>query len=241
MVSQSFLAVAAVAIGLLGAEASPCRPTTVASLSETSSTVVSLPETTTLTSLAETTLTTVDVTTSTVLEETTSTTVAASTTTTEAPGCVETQILQNPGFDNGIGASPWQTESDVDANDVFSGTRALSFRFNNGGGSGSLAQNLPTLDGDYELSYRWKVVHGTNVGGGFSCSIEPKIGDSTLFGAYPYDFDGWNLDTQTWSSGGDAVTGASLSFSVTCSGEYDSLIINLDDVTLTRVCGEASR
>lgn len=95
----------AVALAILGAEASPCRPTTVTTVAAASSTIAS---DTTITSLASTATTALVETTSTALEETTSTAVAETTITTEAPACVETQVVVNPGFDDSASSiSPW--------------------------------------------------------------------------------------------------------------------------------------
>jgi hypothetical protein len=101
----------AVAFAILGAEAGPCRPTTVTSLAVASSTVAS---DTTVTTLATTVTTALAETTSTAVDETTSTAVAETTTTTEAPGCVETQVVVNPGFDDSdSNKSPWSGDGSL--------------------------------------------------------------------------------------------------------------------------------
>ncbi|KAF4438067.1 hypothetical protein FACUT_5230 [Fusarium acutatum] len=205
----------AVAFAILGAEAGPCRPTTVTSVAEASSTIAS---DTTVTTLATTATTAFLETTSTVLEETTST--AESTTTTEAPACVETQVVVNPGFD-----------------DSDSSKSPCSFVFSNGGGNAQISQTLTNLDGNYRLSYNWGVFSGVNVGAGFGCSIIPKVGDAALPGVYPDDYTGWTAESQTWGSGSNAVAQADLSLVLQCSGEYDQLTINIDDITLTKLCG----
>ncbi|KAL6921123.1 hypothetical protein ACHAP8_011137 [Fusarium lateritium] len=242
MVSRSILVVAAAAINFLGAEAGPCRPTTATSLaeSETSSVVVPVSESTTLTTLIETTPTAVAETTSTIPDEVTPTTLAASTTTSGAPNCVETQVVSNPGFDDNNDISPWTSSGSVTDNGAYSAPNAVSFGFQNGQGSNQIAQNLPTLDGDYRLSYRWSVP--TVVGlQGFGCTIQPKIGSDVLPAANPYELSSWNLESETWSSGGTSVAGVAISFQIDCSGEYDGLTILLDDVTLTRDCNDAIR
>ncbi|KAI3577493.1 beta-lactamase/transpeptidase-like protein [Fusarium oxysporum f. sp. albedinis] len=196
MVRYSILAVA---FAILGAEASPCRPTTVTSVAEASSTIAS---DTTVTTLATTATTALVETTSTVLGETTSTAVAESTTTTEAPACVETQVVVNPGFDDSdSNKSPWFGGGSLTTDGPNTAPNAISFVFSNGQGSAQLSQTLTNLDGNYRLSYNWAVVSGVNVGSGFSCSITPKVGDDTLPGAYPSEFVGWTPESQTWSSG----------------------------------------
>ncbi|OBS28335.1 hypothetical protein FPOA_02276 [Fusarium poae] len=242
MLSRSILVVAAAAISFLGAEAGPCRPTTVTSSaeSETSSTVVPVSESTTLTTLIETTSTAVAETTLTVSDEVTPTTLAASTTTSEAPNCVETQVVSNSGFDENNDLSPWASSGGVTSNGAYSAPNAASFGFQFGQGSNQIAQDLLTLDGDYKLSYRWSVptVSGLT---GFGCVIQPKIGSDALPAAYPYALSGWTPESLTWSTRGTSVEGAAISIQIDCSGEYDGLTILLDDITLTRDCGSAVR
>ncbi|KAK6723809.1 hypothetical protein SNK04_002654 [Fusarium graminearum] len=234
MVSRSILAVAAFAVSFLGAEAGPCRPTTATSLagSETSSTVISVPESTTLTTLIETTTTAV--------AEATTTSADEVTTTAEAPVCAETQVIINPGFDDNNSLSPWTGDGTRTTFSVYSEPNAADLEFENGGGSGQFAQNLPTLNGDYVLSYRWSAALAYNLGSGFSCTIQPKIGNDALTAIYPDNLSNWKLESQRWSSRGTALAGAAISFSVSCSGEYDALGIFFDDVTLTRDCGNAT-
>ncbi|KAG7420136.1 hypothetical protein Forpe1208_v003333 [Fusarium oxysporum f. sp. rapae] len=232
MVRYSILAVA---FAILGAEASPCRPATVTSVAEASSTIAS---DTTVTTLATTVTTAFSETTSTALEETTSTAVAESTTTTEAPACVETQVVVNPGFDNSDSTkSPWFGDGSLTTNGPKTAPNAISFVFTDGQGSAQISQTLSNLDGTYRLSYNWGVFSGVSVLSGFSCSITPKIGDNTLPSVYPYEFVGWTPESQIWSSGGNVVAQADLSLVLECSGEYDQLTINFDDITFTKLCG----
>ncbi|GKU04501.1 hypothetical protein FLAG1_06078 [Fusarium langsethiae] len=247
MVSRSILAVAAVAGILLGAEAGPCRPTTDTSSSienETSSTVLSVPESTTATTLIETTPTAVAETTSTILDVVTSTTLAASTTTAAAPNCVATQVVSNPGFDDSDKFSPWMNSGSafvINDNWAPSAPNVALFGFLNGQGSNQVVQNLPVLNGNYKFSYQWHVAAIAGSGSGFSCVIQPKIGNDLLDAVYPYQLNWWQSESQTWSSRGTSVAGASISISVECSGEYDQLNIYFDDITLTRVCGDEIR
>ncbi|ENH69819.1 hypothetical protein FOC1_g10009322 [Fusarium oxysporum f. sp. cubense race 1] len=224
MVRYSILAVA---FAILGAEASPCRPTTVTSVTEASSTIAS-----------DTTVTALATTVTTALVETTSTAVAETTTTTEAPACVETQVVVNPGFDDSdSNKSPWFGDGSLTTDGPNTAPNAISFVFSNGQGSAQLSQTLTNLDGNYRLSYNWAVVSGVNVGAGFSCSITPKVRGDTLPGADPSEFVGWTPESQTWSSGSEAVAQADLSFVLECFGEYDQLTINVDDITFTKLCG----
>ncbi|KAM0337698.1 hypothetical protein ACHAPU_011522 [Fusarium lateritium] len=225
MVRYSFLAVA---LAILGAEAGPCRPTSMTSLAEPSSTIES---DTTITTLAMT------VTTSAALGETTSTILAETATTTEAPACVETQVVINPGFDDsGSNKSPWVGAGSLINDGANSAPNAISFIFTDGGGSAQISQTLSNLDGTYRLSYRWGVFSGVRVGAGFSCSITPKIGDNALPAVYPDQFTGWTPESRTWSSGGNAVADVDLALVLRCFGEYDQLTINVDDITFTKLC-----
>ncbi|KAF5968667.1 hypothetical protein FCOIX_11275 [Fusarium coicis] len=224
----------AVAFAFLGAEAGPCRPTTVTSVAETSSTIAS---DTTVAVLATTATAAIVETTSTVLEEPTSTAVAKSTTTTEAPACVETQVVVNPGFDDSVSSkSPWSGDGSIITDGANSALNAISFVFYNGIGDAQISQTLNNLDGTYRLSYNWGVFSGVNCGSGFGCSIIPKVGDDVLPGVYPGDYTGWIPESQTWSSGSGAVAQADLSLVLQCSGEYDQLTINVDDITFTKLC-----
>ncbi|KAH7173267.1 uncharacterized protein B0J16DRAFT_188410 [Fusarium flagelliforme] len=246
MLRRSFLTVAAVAVGFLGAEAGPCRPTAVTSLTDASSTVLSdattvasatsLPETTSV-AVSEIAITTSAETTMETLPETTSTTLAT-TTSVQAPVCVQTQVIINPGFDDSTSDdfAPWSSNGYLGQDHSVSGPNSLAFWFYNGMGEGYLSQSLDNLNGEYMFSYRWAVFSVENMNG-FSCEITPYIGGSVLQGSYPYELTGWTPDSQRWSTGGNTVSDAELTIKIACSGEYDSLTINLEDVTLTRLCG----
>ncbi|KAJ3546897.1 hypothetical protein NM208_g1787 [Fusarium decemcellulare] len=235
-------------MGILGANAGPCRPTTVTSLTETSSVTMvessstglaetsstSLSETTT--SLVETLSTTITETSSQTLSETSSTALETSTT-SEAPSCVETQVVVNPSFDDNNGA-PWTGSGSATTEDPNSGSHAWAITFSDGYGIAEFAQTLNNLDGTYELTYFYHAASGVNIGSGFSCTITPSVGDQSLPSTYPYEVNSWMFDSQTWSSGGGPVDQEELLFSIGCFGEFDQLTIAFDDVTFTRVCGE---
>ncbi|PNP82196.1 hypothetical protein FNYG_04385 [Fusarium nygamai] len=202
MVRYSILAVA---FAILGAEAGPCRPTTVTSVAEASSTIAS-----------DTTVTT---------------------TTTEEPACVETQVVVNPGFDDSDSSkSPWFGDGSLTTDDPTTAPNAISFVFSNGVGNAHISQTLTNLDGTYRLAYKWGVFSGVSADG-FACSITPKIGDNTLRSVYPDDYIGWTPARQIWSSAGNVVAEADLSLVLECNGEYGQLTINVDDITLTKLCG----
>lgn len=98
------------------------------------------------------------------------------------------------------------------------------------------SQRLKNLNGEYTFSYKWAVSSETNLNG-FSCEITPYIGGYVLQASYPDEFRGWTPELQRWSTGGNTVSDAELTIKITCNGEFTSLTINLEDVTLTRFCG----
>ncbi|KAF5723112.1 hypothetical protein FMUND_2154 [Fusarium mundagurra] len=231
MVRYSILAVA---FAILGAEAGPCRPTTVTSVAEASSTIAS---DTTVTTLATTATTAFVESTSTALEDTTSTAVAESTTTTEEPACVETQVVVNPGFDDSDSSkSPWVGDGSLTTDGPNTAPNVISFVFSNGVGNAQISQTLTNLDGTYRLTYNWGVFSGVNADG-FACSITPKIGDNTLRSVDPDDYTGWTPSSQIWSTAGNVVAEADLSLVLECNGEFGQLTINVDDIKLTKLCG----
>ncbi|KAL2672894.1 hypothetical protein Neosp_013611 [[Neocosmospora] mangrovei] len=258
MARRSLFAVATLAFGILGANAGPCRPsTTVTSVAETS-TAVAETSTTTLdassTTVVESSSTTVVESSSTTLFETStslaessSTTVAETSTTSEAPDCDTTQIVVNPSFDDDDGA-PWTGISNIrSTEDPHSGSHNLQvqsftflrFRFTNGGiESYTFSQSLTDLTGPYRLAYYYRVADASG-SAGFSCSIVPTVGTRRFIGESPWDGGpySWTESTEVWNptSPSGHVNQATLGFGVTCSGEFDELIIAIDDVTFTEI------
>ncbi|KAL6364235.1 hypothetical protein LRP88_02152 [Fusarium phalaenopsidis] len=238
MARYSLFTLAVVAIGVLGANAGPCRPTTVMSLTETSSVATAETSSTDLAetssrSLSETTTTLAETLSTTTTE--TSSTILETSTTSEAPSCVETQVVVNPSFDDNNGA-PWTGSGSTTTNNPNSGSHAWIVNFFNGFGSADFAQTLNNLDGNYRLTYFYHAASWVNGGSGFSCTIQPKVGEQSLPSTDPYEINAWMPDSQTWSSGGEIVAETELSFGITCFGEFDQLTIAFDDVTFTRVC-----
>ncbi|RSL54019.1 hypothetical protein CEP54_010109 [Fusarium duplospermum] len=251
MARRSLFAVATLAFGILGANAGPCRPsTTVTSIAETSSTVVAETSSTTLevsstsvvesssTTVAESSSTTVVETSSTTLFETStslvessSTTIAETSTTSEAPDCEATQVLVNPSFEDNDGA-PWIGIDGLRTDeDPHTGNHNLQ--------SYTFSQSLTDLNGPYRLSYWYRIasISAWTSDPGFSCSIVPTVGSRRLNGEDPYDLGPWAEGTAVWSPSSPSghVDQATVSFTVSCYGEFDELTLAMDDITFTEI------
>ncbi|KAJ4244566.1 hypothetical protein NW762_014421 [Fusarium torreyae] len=219
MVRLSILNVAVVATFFLEAEAGLCRPaaTAVTSVTQTTSTLA-----------ADATTASID-----------ATTTLPETTTTAEPGCVETQLLVNPGFDDHVGGyAPWTgSNAFIIHRQPQAGTQAVAMIYNNGQSNarGQIKQTLTDLNGDYELSYHYRVVVA-NAGPNYTYNLEVKIGDTTDPGDLDYALDGWKSDSVFWSSAGEDVAQADVELAVTRAGEYERIQINLDSLAFTRVC-----
>jgi len=254
MARRSLFAVATLAFGILGANAGPCRPsTTVTSVAETSSTAVAETSSTTLEASSTTVVESSSATvvesssttvfeTSTSLAESSSTTVAETSTTSEAPDCDTTQIVVNPSFDDDDGA-PWTGISNLrSTQDPHSGSHNLRLRFTSGGiESYTFSQSLTDLTGPYRLSYYYRVAGLSTWSGsaGFACQLVPSVGTRRFNGESPYDGGpySWTEATEVWTptSPSGHVNQATVSFAVSCGGEFDELIIAIDDVTFTEI------
>ncbi|KAF5230719.1 hypothetical protein FANTH_13711 [Fusarium anthophilum] len=211
MVRFNLLNVAVIAAFLAGAEAGLCRPSTTA-----------------VTSAAVTTTTLID-----------ATTTLAATTTTAVPGCVETQLLANPGFDDSdTSYTPWTGSAFIIQDSPQAGSQAVAIIYNNGqsNSKASMKQTLTNLNGDYEFSYYYKVAVA-RTGLSPRCSLQVKIGDDTTV---PSNIDlvvgDWKSGSVSWSTAAETVAQADVELSITCSGDYDRIQINLDSFAFTRVC-----
>ncbi|KAF5687087.1 hypothetical protein FCIRC_2475 [Fusarium circinatum] len=167
------------------------------------------------------------------------TTTLAATTTTAVPGCVETQLLVNPGFDDSTtGITLWTGTVFIITQGPQAGNQALANIWNNGQSNnrGYMKQTLTNLHGDYEFSYYYQVAV-TRIGPSSRCSLQVKIGDDTTV---PLNVDlivgDWESGSVSWSSAGETVAQADVELSITCTGDYDRIQINLDSFAFTRVC-----
>ncbi|KAF4943663.1 hypothetical protein FSARC_14861 [Fusarium sarcochroum] len=186
-------------------------------------------------------------TTTTILEETTS---AETTTTTKAPvivvppPCTETQVIVNPGFNDNAEATPWVLGEGVtvSSQNPRSDPYFLATTFTRGGsGSRSFSQTLHNVGPqNYRLEYYISMNTAIN-GRGFSCSATPSINGEQLAQSPsvgdngPY---GFRQAVAFWStpSATQNVDEAELIITVSCTGSYDTVIITVDDVSLTRQC-----
>ncbi|KAI8661047.1 hypothetical protein NCS57_01084000 [Fusarium keratoplasticum] len=266
MARRSILAAATVAFLAFGANATPCRPTGAATssttLAESSSTVITETSSTTIaetssivvietsTTLVESSSVTASSSTlaetssSTTLAETSATTLAETSTTSQAPVCTVTQALVNPSFDDGDG-SPWTgVSSSRSEESPRTGRYNLRYSFDPWSEASTISQTVTNLEGNYKIEFYYRVVSwvpwiGT-VSTNFYCTITPKIGDTELPEVWftnsgPYS---WTAASALWTNSSEtgAVDEVEVSLEIYCSGEFDSNIIALDDVTFTRVC-----
>ncbi|KAF4466234.1 hypothetical protein FALBO_6913 [Fusarium albosuccineum] len=208
--------------------------TDVSSTTETSTTETSTTETST-TITTETSMSTTE--TSSTAETTTTTTTAE-----EQPApCAETQVLENPGFDDSSDGTPWVLGPDVTVSEQGPRTEPndLHLQFNGGGTiTKTFSQTLTDLDaGTYQLEY-YIAMHTAVNGRGFNCQAIPIIGDEQLSGGPVVGDDGpsgWRYGTAFWTPT-QHVDQADVVINVKCSGSYNFVIIAAEDFSLTRRC-----
>ncbi|CAG7560575.1 unnamed protein product [Fusarium equiseti] len=213
--------------------------TSLTTLVETTSTT--LVESTS-TELMETTPTT-DATTSTALIEETPTTLAASTTTTKAETCIETQVVINPGFDNSDDGFIWTHNGEVKQG-WFNPSRPnnLELMLYANAQESVFSQTLRNIKaGEYKLSYRWRLSWAEGGWDGLGCRIKPQVGNTYLNSALAsVPRDTFDYATETWSAVQD-FNEVNLAFEVACNGEYESITLHFDDITLTSVCADDTK
>ncbi|RGP71758.1 hypothetical protein FSPOR_3124 [Fusarium sporotrichioides] len=170
-----------------------------------------------------------------------STAVLVPTTTTAAgPVCEPTQILVNPGFDDNNNGSPWILGPGASVSQV-NPRSPPNFMYNTltqSSTSSTISQELPALGPfTYELQYYFNLQTAVN-GRGFSCTVTPTINEQTLAPGQtltdsgPY---GFRLSSQSFIAQ-DPDSPAALFLTVHCQGTFNTVIIGIDDVSLTRVC-----
>ncbi|KAG5797159.1 hypothetical protein H9Q69_003768 [Fusarium xylarioides] len=167
------------------------------------------------------------------------TTTLAATTTTAVPGCVETQLLVNPGFDDSNGSkAPWTGEAVLIQRDPQAGIQAVGMTYNNGQNNaiGNVKQTLTNLNGDYEFSYYYRVVVA-RTGITSRCDLQVKIGaDTTLPSNIDLVLGDWIPGSVSWSSAGETIAQLDVELAITCRGDYDRIQINIDSLAFTNVC-----
>ncbi|KAF5545771.1 hypothetical protein FMEXI_5955 [Fusarium mexicanum] len=171
-----------------------------------------------------------------------------STTTTAGPvgpgPCLEEQILYNPGFDDSnSNAWPWDLDSGVALDTVQprSPSNVLVNYITSDSPSTTFSQALPAL-GDYEYELVYYIAMGNYAVNNFDfrCYATTfvngkKIGDSS-------DFDGNGPFTYQRASGvftpQNSDDAGELRFEIQCEGGFRYAYMRVDDVSLTRRCGE---
>ncbi|KAH7252915.1 hypothetical protein B0J15DRAFT_36865 [Fusarium solani] len=204
---------------------------------ESSSTTVVESSSTTVAESSSTTL----FETSTSLAESSSTTIAETSTTSEAPDCDTTQVLVNPSFDDDDGA-PWTGIGNIRSDyESRTGSHNLRAEFNSGGvETYTISQTLTNLNGPYRLSYYWRVagISAWPGGGDFFCRIVPTVGTRQFNGVSPSSGpNSWTEATEVWtpSSPSGHVDQATVSFTINCNGDFNHMVLAIDDVTFTEI------
>jgi len=106
--------------------------------------------------------------------------------------------------------------------------------------SSTISQTFDGVTGfTYRLEYYFNLQTAIN-GRGFSCAVTPSINGrqlpsgQTLTDSGPYGFKYHQTYFDLESNGP-----ATLTFTVECGGSFNTIIIGLDDVVLTKVCFRA--
>ncbi|KAJ4328842.1 hypothetical protein N0V84_000629 [Fusarium piperis] len=251
------------AFGALGANAAVCRPsgsTTLATTTTEASSTVSVgsstaTETSSTISLESSTVietvSTVSIETSTTITEASTSTQESSTTastTSPAEPCVETQILVNPSFDDDQDETSWVFGQGTRLSDE--NTRSQPY-----GVAISIA-TLQQLDSPkqfrqtisrvsphtYRLQYYVTNYSAVNAAF-FICTVTPSINGQQLAQGPEVGSDGpigWQRGEALWSTPSESedATDVQVVFSVSCEGDFQTVLIALDDTSLTSVCGE---
>ncbi|KAJ4127915.1 hypothetical protein NW768_008198 [Fusarium equiseti] len=203
-------------------------------------------ETTITETATDTTATTDDVTTflttAVATEEATSAEPTTTTAAVQPPVCVETQVLVNPSFDDNNDASPWVLEDGASVSQI-NPRSPPNFIYNTliqARKSTIISQSFEGVAGfTYRLEYYFNLQTAIN-GRGFSCVVTPSINDRQLPSAQPltdsgpYGFRYYQTYFDLENDGP-----ATLAIAVECSGSFNTIIIGLDDVALTKVCFHA--
>ncbi|CAG7558249.1 unnamed protein product [Fusarium equiseti] len=173
------------------------------------------------------------------IEETTSAEPTTTTAVVQPPVCVETQVLVNPSFDENSNASPWALGAGATVSQVnpHSDPNFIYNTVTQARKSSTISQTFDGVTGfTYRLEYYFNMQTAIN-GRGFSCVVTPSINDRqlprsvTLTDSGPYGFRYYQTYFDLESNGP-----TTLAFTVECSGSFNTIIIGLDDVALTKVC-----
>ncbi|OBS20429.1 hypothetical protein FPOA_06799 [Fusarium poae] len=178
--------------------------------------------------------------------ETSPTSIESTTTTVDEPACIPSQILVNTGFDDNKDGSPWtfgtlstiKNISPHSAPNVLYNAIALS---SSSLTTVSVSQDLPALGtSTYALQYYFDLYtsYGSSESTPFVCKIAPKLDQQALAPSEillrtgPYK--NWRVSNQYFIPQ-DPDSPVKLSLTVECVGS-GIIVINIDDVTLPRVC-----
>ncbi|KAI5457485.1 hypothetical protein BGZ63DRAFT_79792 [Mariannaea sp. PMI_226] len=222
--SKMFAALVVTALSIYGANAGPCKPLTTTTVA-------------TSTTAAPTVTTTEP-------PSTTATSTAAPTTT--APVCHGNQIIINPSFEDNSSGAPWSGDVSIGHGDGHTGSAETTFQSFQGNGDATISQTLYNVQpGAYQLSFAFSVKSYSpwaDTSGSFGCSYSVLINNQNVAGngvnpESPF-YPNWSTNSAVWITNG--ADQADFKIQISCGGEYNSLVIITDDVTLTRECQAAT-
>ena len=92
--------------------------------------------------------------------------------------------------------------------------------------------------GEYKLAYRWRLLWAEGGRDRLGCYIRPQVGNTYFDPEFPdRQRDSFSRAVRTWSAAQD-FNEVKLEVMVACSGDFDSLNFNFDDITLTSICAD---
>ncbi|CAG2005431.1 unnamed protein product [Fusarium graminearum] len=182
-----------------------------------------------------------DTTTTEAVVDTSAVTIETTTTAAAESGCVPTQILANPSFDDNTNGAPWARGLDVSVSQDNPRSQP-NFLYNTvvtvSAYPPMFYQRLPALGSStYELRY-WYSLRTAVLGNGFSCTVTPSLNTQVLPSSLTMtdsSSHGFQLSSQYFTAQ-NPDSPAVLVFNVNCKGNFQSVSIGVDDIALTRLC-----
>lgn len=108
--------------------------------------------------------------------------------------------------------------------------------FYGGRGTANVKQTLSNLRGNYKFSFPYRVA-SASAGADYTCGYSVKVGDASISNlALEYDVGGLKSESQNLVIGAENVAEADVELRISCGGEFVEVVVNLDDITFTRIC-----